>query len=196
MDYGRYTTDELASMGKRGDKGAENELFKTLDVALSLQIRVKKVISDPEDARDIVQDTLTTAYEKYCSMNNPKPGFDRYVLEILWNKIGNHFQKTNVRGRHAASTDQNLAIENLPGLSADPEQNHLYHKCFAIVTAQTDHFEDIMRLRYEGYSVNETSQMLGISAPRVYRIRDKGLSDFDQLLKRGRQWGPGKDSVV
>ena len=99
--------DDLLARARGGDRQAESVLFEKLHARI-LTLAEKR-IWDREAARDLAQETLRTAFEKYrgASLSH---GLYPWLFTILHHKIGNYLKRRRVERAHleqlAASADR------------------------------------------------------------------------------------------
>jgi RNA polymerase sigma-70 factor (ECF subfamily) len=92
--------EELLARARAGDGAAENALFARLHArVLAL---AKKRIWDQDAARDIAQETMRTALEKYREADLAR-GLLPWVFTILHHKVGNHLKRR--RAQHQLFDD-------------------------------------------------------------------------------------------
>ena len=87
---------ELLDRALAGDREAENRLFAALHARI-LAV-AKRRIRDDQQAQDLTQDVLRTAFEKYRDAE-PGHAFLPWLFTILRNKIGNHMRHRRVKTR-------------------------------------------------------------------------------------------------
>jgi RNA polymerase sigma-70 factor, ECF subfamily len=85
-----------------GDRDAENALFEKLHARILAL--AKKRIWDEESARDLAQETLRTAFEKYRQIDRQR-SFLPWVVTIFHNKAGNYIKKRQTQRKHLESGD-------------------------------------------------------------------------------------------
>jgi len=82
--------NDLLAKAQKGDVSAQNELIRNLDVRLRPVAKYRLVGWRHEEVEDLLQDTLTTVFEKIQQIDsNP----DHFALQVLRNKIGNAYQR-------------------------------------------------------------------------------------------------------
>jgi RNA polymerase sigma factor (sigma-70 family) len=100
--------EDLLARALSGDPAAENRLFAHLDARL--QALAKRRIWDPEAARDLAQETLRTAAEKYREADLSR-GFYPWLFAIFHNKVGNYLKRRRVEAERRVPEEPWLAAE-------------------------------------------------------------------------------------
>lgn len=106
--YEGYSDEQLFSKVKKGDNEAFTVLFERFFPILLIHALHK--LNDSQDAKDIVQETFITLYQKKDSINIKK-NFSGYVYRILKNKILNFISKKNVRANYQELIEQESAFD-------------------------------------------------------------------------------------
>ena len=97
--------EDLLARARAGDAAAEEALFR--HVHARILALAKKRIWDAEAARDIAQETLRTAFEKYRDAELPR-GFYPWLFTILHHKIGNYLKRRRSESQHVEPGDVDL----------------------------------------------------------------------------------------
>ena len=97
-----------------GDREAENALFEKLHARILAL--AKKRIWDEEAARDLAQETLRTAFEKYREIDRQR-SFLPWVVTIFHHKAGNYIKKRQTQRKHLESgaVPPGWAVDTLAG---------------------------------------------------------------------------------
>jgi RNA polymerase sigma-70 factor (ECF subfamily) len=89
--------DDLLARARGGDRQAESALFDKLHARI-LALAEKKVW-DRDMARDVAQETLRTAFEKYREADL-SCGLYPWLFTILHHKVGNYLKRRRVERAH------------------------------------------------------------------------------------------------
>jgi RNA polymerase sigma factor (sigma-70 family) len=151
--------EDLLSRARAGDREAENGLFEKLH-ARTLALAKRKVW-DEEAARDIAQETLRTAFEKYREADLSR-GLFPWVFTILHNKVGNYLKRRRVAQRHDAGELDALAWETI-GAGADHaiEEFELSDSIEKALVKATPECRKVFRLLLAGADRRRIAQSFG-----------------------------------
>ncbi len=82
--------EELIEKARAGDTRAENELF--LKFRARISNLVQSLVRNPEDAKDVLQEVLTTVFMKYKDTEFTNGPF-AWIHGVIYNKVKNHRRK-------------------------------------------------------------------------------------------------------
>jgi len=165
--------DEIFQKARRGDKSAEEELFRYLRVRFAL---LAKRRLGKEHAEDIAHDACLTVLEKYQSLSETTD-FLAWAYKVLRNKIGNFLRVNQSRKKGQNPSDktgidpQSIAIEVDSDLKG---QLIICLKRFAEIHPEHARALDLL---LKGYPIEEITRELDISSNNLY-----------VMLHRGRKW--------
>ena len=184
--------EDLLARARAGDAEAENVLFTHVHARI-LQL-AKKRIWDPEAARDIAQETLRTAFEKYRDAELSH-GFFPWLFTILHHKVGNYLKRRRSERARIAPDDFDL-LRGWEALTVSPdgEVAHLelrdsLEKALRQLSVEC---QKIFRLLLEGAGRQEIcaafgSEPIGTIDSRVSRCRARLLACLEALHAGGKR---------
>jgi DNA-directed RNA polymerase specialized sigma24 family protein len=108
--------DDVVRRARAGDRAAEEALFAHLSARL--HALAKKRIWDEDAARDIAQETLRTAYEKFREADLSR-GLFPWVFAIMHNKVGNYLKSRRAAIARGAVGDPSLAWDTIGPVAAE-----------------------------------------------------------------------------
>ena len=82
----------LVKKAKKGDKEAFSELIR--DIRVDLYKISKGFFKNEEDVKDVISETILTAYEKISTLENDKL-FKTWIIRILINKCNDSLKKNS-----------------------------------------------------------------------------------------------------
>lgn len=100
--YSEYSDEHLFSLVQGGDNRAFEALYERFFPLL--YVHACRKLNDTQDAKDMVQDTFATLYQKKESLEKID-NFSGYLYVLLKNKILNFLEKQNVRGNYLETLD-------------------------------------------------------------------------------------------
>lgn len=163
------TLEDLLTLARSGDKAAEGKIFERLLVRFTL---IAKRRIDGDDARDVAQDACLTILEKYRT-EAPAGRFEAWAHGILYNKIGNFYQRREVRRSWHAGVVSGDAAQ----LSDPPPQQELRRKllgCIRKLVVGNRRYARALNLMFLGYKTNEICVKLNIQPGHLYVILNRG----------------------
>jgi RNA polymerase sigma-70 factor (ECF subfamily) len=137
---------------------------------------------DPELAEDIAQDAAVKVFkawpdEETRSKILTQPG---YVRAIVYHCFLDYI-KVPSRTNHR---EAELAIERY-----DRSDREIDHDLRRAVLGLADDERDMILLRYyNGLTIREAGNQLGLSPAQAYRLHDKALASLAGLLDEGEAW--------
>ncbi|MFQ5601259.1 MAG: RNA polymerase sigma factor [Candidatus Krumholzibacteriia bacterium] len=184
--------EDLLTRARAGDGEAESLLFEKAHARI-LALAEKR-IWDPEAARDIAQETLRTAVEKYRDADLPC-GFFPWLFRILHNKVGNYLKRRRVELARFESQDIAFGWAAL-AVSPDPEIAALEFRevLGKALRRLSPECRRIFGLLLEGAGRQEIldafpGEPMGTIASRLSRCRAKLLAEVEALHAKVRPPG-------
>lgn len=139
-------------------------------------------VSNPEDAADIMQDTMLTAFEKIRDLKEPGY-FKTWLTRILINKCKDFLDKRSWE----------IAFDEIPEKAYnDTALDHLMYE--ELIQAVDEQYRDILVLHYvEGFKAREIAEVLGMKDATVRTRLRRGRENLMQVYERqsGSQKGLG-----
>lgn len=173
---GRATDDELVDAARQGDRAAFEELVRRTHA--DLYNLARRLVSDPDDARDVVQDAYLRAYRSIRKFRGDAQ-FSTWMHRITANCAATHLGKRR-RDRHDDLDEEVTVIDTDP--ERDPESQAdlaaLRGRLEAAIAELPPRLRAVVVLR-DVYDFNhaEIAQELGISESaakvRLHRARRK-----------------------
>lgn len=149
-------------------------------------------VNNPEDAADVIQDTILTAFEKLRDLKEPAY-FRTWLTRILINKCKDFLDE---RSWEVAMPE--LAFDEMPETSYDDSTlNHLIYE--ELLQAVDEQYRDILVLHYvEGFQSKEIARVLGMKDATVRTRLRRGRENLMQVYERqyGQGAGTGKGKAV
>ena len=172
--------DKLLVRARQGDKSAEHQLTEFLLVRFNL---LAKRRVGGEDARDIAQDACYTVLEKFKTEPVPE-NFERWAYSVLRKKIGNYYQRRNVRERIITDVSP---IENLTAFSGaeDSDIKRRLIECLRRLARFFPRYARVLNFAYQGYDTGEICRRLEIKSGNLYVILNRGRKMLTDCLENG-----------
>lgn len=130
-------------------------------------------VNNPEDAADIMQDTMLTAFEKIQDLK--EPGYFRtWLTRILINKCKDFLDKRSWE----------IAFDEMPEKSCDNTVlDHLIYE--ELIQAVDEQYRDILVLHYvKGFKATEIAEVLGMKDTTVRTRLRRGRQNLMQVYER------------
>lgn len=130
-------------------------------------------VNNPEDAADIMQDTMLTAFEKIQDLK--EPGYFRtWLTRILINKCKDFLDKRSWE----------IAFDEMPEKSCnDTVLDHLIYE--ELIQAVDEQYRDILVLHYvKGFKATEIAEVLGMKDTTVRTRLRRGRENLMQVYER------------
>lgn len=144
-------------------------------------------VNNPEDAADVIQDTILTAFEKLRDLKEPAY-FRTWLTRILINKCKDFLDERSWE----------VAFDEMPETSYDDSTlNHLIYE--ELLQAVDEQYRDILVLHYvEGFQSKEIARVLGMKDATVRTRLRRGRENLMQVYERqyGQGAGTGKGKAV
>lgn len=135
-------------------------------------------VNNPEDAADVIQDTILTAFEKITDLK--EPGYFRtWMMRILINKCKDFLNKR----------EREIAFEEVPEKAySDRMLDHMEYE--ELIKAVDEQYRDILVLHYvEGFKTKEIAKVLGMKDATVRTRLRRGRENLAQVLAKRKEAG-------
>lgn len=144
-------------------------------------------VNNPEDAADIMQDTMLTAFEKIQDLK--EPGYFRtWLTRILINKCKDFLDKRSWE----------VAFDEISEKAcSDTSLDHLMYE--ELIQAVDEQYRDILVLHYvKGFKAKEIAEVLGMKDATVRTRLRRGRENLMQVYERqsGDRKGMGAEGKV
>lgn len=184
---GAASVEGLVGKARGGDRYAEAMLFDKLQARI--QALAEKRVRDRESARDIAQETLRIALEKYRHVDLAH-GFYPWVFTILRNQVGNYLKR---RRRDLARLAPLAGGEGMqdPSSGQDVKAIDLLHSIENALRRASPECQKIFRLLLEGAGRRELSaafdgEPIGTIDSRISRCRARLLAYLGREGRKGK----------
>ena len=130
-------------------------------------------VNNPEDAADVIQDTILTAFEKLRELR--EPGYFRtWLTRILINKCKDFLDEHSWE----------VAFDEMPETAYnDAALDHLMYE--ELIQAVDEQYRDILVLHYvEGFRSKEIAEVLGMKDATVRTRLRRGRENLMQVYER------------
>lgn len=165
---------ELLQQAVEGDTGAFHELAsRHADDLFRLAF---SLVGNRQDAEDVLQETLTAAFERIGSFEK-RAAVKTWLIRILVNQSARVHRSRHVRRTASLDALSEGAASVLSGAPADPsERADLRLDVMAVLEALSAEHRQVITLReFQGLSYEEIAQVLGVPRgtveSRLFRAR-------------------------
>jgi RNA polymerase sigma factor (sigma-70 family) len=176
----------LVERARAGDREAEGRLFEWLDARIVAA--AKRRIWDQEAARDVAQETLRTALEKYRSADLSH-GFLPWALAVLRNKVGNYLKRRRADAERGDGAGPGADVG-----AADPdlESIGLADALEQALRRATVECRRVFRLLIAGFGCEDIrrefgGEPIGTTYSRISRCRERLLRELERLEREGER---------
>lgn len=139
-------------------------------------------VKNPEDAADIIQDTILTAFEKIGDLREASY-FKTWLMRILINKCNDFLDERSWE----------MAFEEVPegesgdGNDRNPVLEHMIYE--ELLQSVEEKYRDILVLYYvEGFSTKEIADILGMKDATVRTRLRRGREKLVRAYERQAEW--------
>ncbi|MFZ5980992.1 MAG: RNA polymerase sigma factor [Candidatus Zixiibacteriota bacterium] len=163
-----------------GDRDAEKQLFLNLAVRFRAIIGLR--ISNSDDARDVIQDTLAVIAQKYKGLDEDI-NFIAWAHQVLKFQVLKHYKKTGSSKRK----HQKLADEVSQSSGWEPDlilRDHLL-QCLRKINKKNHLYARILNLHFQGFTTGEICNKLNITSNYCYVVLLRARSMIEYCLERG-----------
>jgi RNA polymerase sigma-70 factor (ECF subfamily) len=159
-------------------RSGDNDAIEELVMKYQKQIYafVYRIISDPEEAKDLTQKTFLKAFNAIGGFRN-KASFKTWLYKIAMNTSLSHFKQNRQRGMET-ELQEALIGSQAGALSLVIEKERMDYIRKALVALPERQRLAIILRAYEGLSCKETAEVMGCSEGAVkahYHTAVKGL---------------------
>ena len=139
-------------------------------------------VKNPEDAADVIQDTILSAFEKIGDLRQPKY-FRTWLIRMLINKAKDFLEKRSWE----------VAFGEIPeGEQSDHVLEHMMYE--ELIQSVDEQYRDILVLYYvEGFPTKEIGELLDMKDATVRTRLRRGREDLRRAYER--QSGKGKSKM-
>lgn len=140
-------------------------------------------VNNAEDAGDIMQDTMLTAFEKRQDLKEPRY-FRTWLTRILINKCKDFLDQRSWE----------IAFDEVPEKTCnDTAMDHLIYE--ELIQAVDEQYRDILVLHYvEGFKATEIAKVLGMKDATVRTRLRRGRENLMQVYERQSGIKRGKET--
>jgi RNA polymerase sigma-70 factor (ECF subfamily) len=188
----------------RAAQGGEVAAFNTLVLAYQRQIFnvCYRTLGNSEDAADITQDALLSAFGGLKSFNGPAAGLRGWLLRIAVNACYDHLRRRQRRPTDSLDAlltvdgeQDSSAADRVPDPSAGPEQRSLSAESARTIQAAIDRLTPDQRLAVilcdvQGLSYDEAAVVMSVELGTVKSRLSRGRAQLrDLLAEKGERPG-------
>jgi RNA polymerase sigma factor (sigma-70 family) len=173
--------DRLLALALGGDKKAEETIFEFLLVRFTLL--AKRRLGE-EEARDAAQDACLTVLQKYRT-DAPAGRFEAWAYGILRRKIGNCYQKQDVRGRVMGDVGRIEEMADALVGTSSPLVRRKLLECLRLLVRGFPRYARVLNLMYQGYDTKEVCRRLHIRPGYVYVLLNRGRDMLSDCIENG-----------
>ncbi len=171
--------NELYELAKAGGMAAEKEMLKLLFDILTIHAEIR--LRDPDEAKDVVQETCVTIREKYKTITI-KSSFSGFAFGVLKNKIGNHILKKRSKRKMV----DNLSLSSNPGsYPVDHDLEISLLDCLKMIRKINLRYARALNLNFNGYKTDEICRIMRIKSGNYYGILSRGRTILRKCLETG-----------
>ena len=166
---------------KNGDLDSFGEAFSSIRKKI---VRLAQKRLQKEEVEDVVQQTLSTLWEKRTSVRNPDHLMP-FIFQILRNKLGDTYRRkklkkeTHVSGPKALNSLKNPTSDTPELRLEEKELGRILRDAIDICAAENGTWGKVLRLLQEGLTREDIQKELGdipmaTVYTRIYRARQSG----------------------
>jgi len=158
-----WDIEDIVERVQHGDEDAFEELVRKYEKLI--YYIVMPCVSNPADAKDIVQETLIEVRKSICKLKEPRY-FKAWLNKIAYSKISRHYEKHKDKNLNV-NDEANLYKQMETRYYMDPQQSFRYQNDREILNDCLQKLKKIYRevlvLQYlEGYSMMEMAEILDV----------------------------------
>ncbi|MDD4051278.1 MAG: RNA polymerase sigma factor [candidate division Zixibacteria bacterium] len=173
--------DQLLALARQGDKEAQEKLFEFLLVRFTL---LAKRRMREEEARDAAQDACLTVFQKYLT-EAPTERFEAWAYGVLRRKIGNCYQKRDVRSRVMGAETGIDDVADVTGAVLPSHVRRVLLECLRKLVREFPRYARAVNLVYQGYDTEEVCRRLRIRQGYVYVLLNRGRDMLSDCIDKG-----------
>ncbi|MEZ5360560.1 MAG: sigma-70 family RNA polymerase sigma factor [Candidatus Zixiibacteriota bacterium] len=172
--------NRLFDAAKKGQKGAQEQLFASLSVRFSAIVSQR--IGDTEDGKDIVQTAIMTIAEQFDTIDI-QISFSAWAHKVLAYRLLNYYRDRKQKGINELNY---LHIKSgKKPKSTDPMLESRLIYCLRKISAHNIYYARALNLFYQGFSTGDVCNKLNVSQNHVYVILSRARSMLKACLERG-----------
>jgi RNA polymerase sigma-70 factor (ECF subfamily) len=177
-----YSDEELMDMYQNGDSQALGHLIKRLRPKMEQVTRSK--ILDRELANDALQEACITIFKTAKSFRGESKVFT-WIYRLIVNACIDQLRKEKTRSSQNVEDD---VLEFVPGCREDFSEAKTTEITIrrALASLSKDQQEAVSMVWIQGYTVEETSELLGIPLGTVKSRCDRGKKALAEMLRELR----------
>ena len=177
-----YSDEELMDMYQNGDSQALGHLIKRLRPKMEQVTRSK--ILDRELANDALQEACITIFKTAKSFRGESKVFT-WIYRLVVNACIDQLRKEKTRSSQNVEDD---VLEFVPGGREDFSETKTTEITIrrALASLSKDQQEAVSMVWIQGYTVEETSELLGIPLGTVKSRCDRGKKALAEMLRELR----------
>lgn len=163
-----------------GNRDAKDKLFERLSVRFGFFAGQR--IWSKQDAEEVAQTALMIVLKK-CEGLRIETSFTAWAHKVLEYEILRYFKKKAMK----ESRFGQLVDENHPSVDwdVDPALQMRLLECLRKIGAKNRNYARILNLHYQGYSVVEVTDKLGMTANNSYVVLSRARSLLVNCLEEG-----------
>ena len=128
----------------------------------SLELFTKKFTRDPDEAADLIQETLFKAF-KYKDKFKQDTNLKAWLFTIMKNTFINNYRKLSKRNFVVGNQDDSYPVSVADdSISASPEGLMSYDQLLDVVKKIKAEFRIPFEMHYNGYKYHEIAEKIGI----------------------------------
>lgn len=163
--------NELINRAKDGDKKAFELIFSE-DYRRELYIIAKSKLKNPEDVKDVVQETILLSYRNICDLKDVRK-FEQWVNKILINNCNNIYRDRNRSNVSFDEFMEDICVDITDDFILIDEDLDLFN----FIDFLEDEEKYIMFLHMNEYNSREIGKILRMNSctvrTKIRRIREK-----------------------
>jgi RNA polymerase sigma-70 factor (ECF subfamily) len=174
--------NDLYNSAREGDPKSEEALFELLAERFALFLQRR--IMNGQAREDVVQDAIYAIASKYRGIEF-KTSFAAWAYRVLNNTLKDHYRRKQATDKRFVSVPQSgvLAASSI----VDPSfKSHLL-ECVRGLVRNNSRYGRVLNLIYQGYTVNEVCEKMGISRNNCYILLSRARSRLRRCLERQRR---------
>ncbi len=171
---------EMAVKAAQGNIKSEKLLFTRLIDRFTC---LAKLRGWGDEAEDIAQEACITIIEKLRLGDEVPKHFSAWTYGILRNKIGNCYQRAEVRGRYSVHDGDAEVLKSAKTFHPEPELKRSLENCMRELIKSNRMYARVVNLVFQGYEIEYISRKLATKPSNVYNILGRGRRLLKHCLK-------------
>lgn len=165
-----------------GNEAVKKQFFSMLTGRFRLITRQR--IRNRDDAAEVVQKALMTVAEKYRDIEI-ETSFAAWANQVLNNKILDHYRAQGRRSERLVPLEE--SGQGLANPVSDPDMKRRLVDCLKKVREANKRFGRVLVLHYQGFTVVEICERMGVDRTRQYKDLSKARALLRTCLANGEQ---------